>query len=76
MASSPLASQIKSLAELKGHFRLRSGAVSDTYFDKYRFESQPQVLAKVAEEMRSKLPAGIDRIAGQQREPPGSPVRQ
>lgn len=64
MTSSPLAAQIKSLAELKGQFRLRSGTVSDTYFDKYRFESQPAVLAKIAEQMRAKLPAGIDRIAG------------
>ncbi len=64
MTFSPLAAQIKSLAELKGQFRLRSGAVSDTYFDKYRFESQPAVLADVAKQMRAKLPAGIERIAG------------
>ena len=27
------------MAQLTGHFTLRSGLVSETYFDKYRFEA-------------------------------------
>jgi orotate phosphoribosyltransferase len=30
---------------LRGRFTLRSGQVSDEYFDKYRFEADPLLLA-------------------------------
>ena len=36
-----LAARIKASAKLTGNFILRSGAASNTYFDKYRFESDP-----------------------------------
>ena len=39
-----LAQSIKTVSELKGQFTLRSGMVSNTYFDKYQFESDPKLL--------------------------------
>ena len=38
---------------LSGHFTLRSGRPSDTYFDKYQFESDPELLTAVAAQMAS-----------------------
>lgn len=49
---------------LFGRFRLRSGKISDRYFDKYRFESDPTLLREVAARMARLLPDGIDRLAG------------
>jgi orotate phosphoribosyltransferase len=43
-----LAARIKASAKLTGNFVLRSGAVSDTYFDKYRFEADPALLLDIA----------------------------
>ena len=59
-----LARRIDAAARLRGQFRLRSGAVSDEYFDKYRFESDPRLLAEVAEGLAALLPPGIDALAG------------
>ncbi len=62
---SPLAKQIFDRAHLIGEFRLRSGAVSGEYFDKYLFESDPALLREIAREMLSLLPpAGLDAVAG------------
>jgi orotate phosphoribosyltransferase len=58
---------IRKIAEtcmLKGRFKLRSGLVSDTYFDKYLFESQPELLRAIADAMAELLPEGIQKIAG------------
>lgn len=46
-----LAQRIKDIAELQGQFTLRSGKTSDRYFDKYRFESDPSILADLAQHM-------------------------
>jgi len=43
-----LENQIRKVSEIKGEFLLRSGKISPTYFDKYRFESDPKLLLKVA----------------------------
>jgi orotate phosphoribosyltransferase len=43
---------------------LRSGATSDRYFDKYRFESDPELLSKIGEALNGMLPDGIDYLAG------------
>ena len=51
-------------AHLTGTFVLRSGATSDEYFDKYRFESDPRLLREVAEAMAGLLPEGADGLAG------------
>ena len=63
-ARAELSARIRSLARLTGRFKLRSGAVSDVYWDKYRFESDPAVLAAIAEAMVPLLPPEYDRLAG------------
>ena len=48
-----LARRIYDAAHLTGTFTLRSGVVSNEYFDKYRFESDPQLLADIADGLRA-----------------------
>lgn len=64
MIDETLAADVRSVASLEGEFRLRSGQVSSTYFDKYRFEANPQLLKRVAVEMVPLLPAGAEILAG------------
>lgn len=59
-----VAEQILRTSKLSGTFRLRSGAVSDTYFDKYLFESDPGILKAVAELMVPLVPPGTEVRAG------------
>jgi orotate phosphoribosyltransferase len=59
-----VASRVRRCALLTGTFTLRSGAVSDTYFDKYQFESDPLLLRDVAALMQPLIPAGTDVLAG------------
>jgi len=59
-----LASAVVKKALLRGTFTLRSGAVSNVYFDKYRFESDPVMLAQITEQMAKMLPTGADMLAG------------
>jgi len=62
--SGPLAARIYACAHLSGEFRLRSGVVSDEYFDKYLFEADPLLLREVGEELFGLLPEGVDAVAG------------
>lgn len=64
MIDDTLARDIAAAATLTGTFLLRSGRTSSTYFDKYRFEANPQLLKRVAEEMIPLLPVGADVLAG------------
>jgi orotate phosphoribosyltransferase len=41
MIDKNLAAAVRDIASLEGEFLLRSGQVSQTYFDKYRFEADP-----------------------------------
>ena len=59
-----LARRVYRAAHLTGTFVLRSGATSDEYFDKYRFESDPRLLRELAEAMAGLLPDGADGLAG------------
>ena len=59
-----LARRIREVAYLTGQFTLRSGATSTFYWDKYRFESDPAILAAVTEAMLPILPASYDKLAG------------
>lgn len=59
-----LAKKVSAIATLEGTFTLRSGQVSHTYFDKYRFEGQPELLKPLAVEMAKLLPAETEIIAG------------
>jgi len=58
-----LARRILEVAELHGTFLLRSGATSDTYFDKYQFESDPAILRDIAEGMSASIPEGTEMLA-------------
>jgi len=62
MSSLPL--RIRQCARLTGRFTLRSGKISDTYFDKYQFEADPELLFAIGQEMASLLPPGIEVLAG------------
>lgn len=59
-----LARRIYDAAHLDGSFVLRSGVVSNEYFDKYRFEADPALLRDIAEAMVPLVPAGMDVLAG------------
>jgi orotate phosphoribosyltransferase len=62
--SAELAREIVARAHRVGSFRLRSGAVSEEYFDKYRFEADPAVLRSVGSALVSLLPGEVDALAG------------
>jgi orotate phosphoribosyltransferase len=59
-----LARRIYDRAHLQGEFRLRSGAVSHEYFDKYLFEADPLLLRAVVEALVALLPDDADAVAG------------
>ena len=63
MKHAELAKKIDAICHLKGDFLLRSGTRSTDYFDKYRFESQPELLKEIAVQMKSLIPPGIDALA-------------
>ena len=56
--------RIKQTALLRGEFTLRSGRKSTYYIDKYRFETQPDVLAALGEMFAAHATEGVDRLAG------------
>lgn len=64
MTREKLIERIKSLAVLHGEFTLRSGKKSRYYIDKYRFETQPDVLAALGKLFAEKVTPDVDRIAG------------
>jgi len=59
-----IATRIKSAAEIFGEFVLRSGKVSDRYFDKYRFESDPVLLNDITKAMVDMIPEGTEILCG------------
>lgn len=59
-----LAAAIDSACRISGEFILRSGSITDEYFDKYRFEGDPQLLRHVAEHMVALLPPDTQVVGG------------
>lgn len=59
-----LAKRIHLASNLQGTFRLRSGVVSNEYFDKYLFEADPALLREIAAAMAELIPEGADALAG------------
>ncbi len=59
-----LARRIYQAAHLTGEFRLRSGAVSGEYFDKYLFEADPGLVLDIATGLVALLPARTELLAG------------
>ncbi|KHD87089.1 MAG: orotate phosphoribosyltransferase [Bdellovibrio sp. ArHS] len=64
MTKQELAKKIYDVAHLTGEFKLRSGQISNEYFDKYRFEAQPALLREIAKHMAPLIPAGTEVLAG------------
>ena len=59
-----LAAAVFDRSHLTGSFLLRSGQVSNEYFDKYRFEADPQLLRALAEALAELVPEGTEVLAG------------
>lgn len=64
MTHEQLAKRIAEVALLHGEFTLRSGRKSNYYLDKYRFETQPDVLSELGKLLASHVDEQTDRIAG------------
>ena len=64
MTDPDLARDIDACCRLTGEFTLRSGQVSNEYFDKYLFEAQPQLLRRVVAQMRELVPEGTELLGG------------
>ncbi len=64
MNKAELGSQIYAVSHLEGKFKLHSGIISDEYFDKYQFESNPIILKEVAKQMAQLIPLGTEVLAG------------
>jgi orotate phosphoribosyltransferase len=63
-ASAALARRIYDVAHLTGTFTLRSGAVSNEYFDKYLFEADPELVREIASALAPLVPDGTEALAG------------
>jgi len=59
-----LAARVFASSHLTGTFVLRSGRTADHYFDKYRFESDPALLAEIVAALEPLVPAGTEGLAG------------
>jgi orotate phosphoribosyltransferase len=62
-----LAERLRDRALLHGDFVLRSGRRSSVYLDKYRFETDPELLGPLAEALADRAGealAAVDRLAG------------
>ncbi|ROR92671.1 orotate phosphoribosyltransferase [Nocardioides aurantiacus] len=59
-----LARDVDAACRLTGEFTLRSGQVATEYFDKYLFEAQPALLARVVARMEPLLPADTELLGG------------
>ncbi|PWU20871.1 MAG: orotate phosphoribosyltransferase [Bdellovibrio sp.] len=64
LTATELARQIYAKSYLRGEFRLRSGQISNEYFDKYRFESEPALLCEIARHMAKLIPPKTEILAG------------
>ena len=64
MKREELARRIAEVALLRGEFTLRSGRKSNYYLDKYRFETQPDILRELGVLFAQHVGKHVDRIAG------------
>jgi orotate phosphoribosyltransferase len=64
MQRAALARRIRQVARIHGTFKLRSGIVSDTYFDKFLFESNPELLRETAELLTALVPTDAEVLCG------------
>ncbi|NLT52343.1 MAG: orotate phosphoribosyltransferase [Ignavibacteria bacterium] len=59
-----LGRKIYETSHITGEFLLRSGKISNEYFDKYLFESDPVLLEEIANHMVKLVPDGCQIFAG------------
>ncbi len=59
-----LAAAVHDACHLTGEFTLRSGATATEYFDKFRFEARPDLLAAVADALAPLVPEEVEVLAG------------
>jgi orotate phosphoribosyltransferase len=59
-----LAADVDACCRLTGEFTLRSGQVAPEYFDKYLFEAQPALLARVVDRMVGLVPDDTELLGG------------
>ncbi len=59
-----VAKRITDASHLTGEFRLRSGVISDHYFDKYAFESDPELLRDICELLEPHIPEHTEVLVG------------
>ncbi|MCG3138614.1 MAG: Orotate phosphoribosyltransferase [Phycisphaerae bacterium] len=64
MTREQLIARIRETAYLEGDFTLRSGRKSKYYLDKYRFETQPDILAALGREFARYVTPAVTLIAG------------
>ncbi len=64
MGKNDLGLQIYNASHITGEFLLRSGQISDEYFDKYKFESLPNLLIPISQEMKKIIPTGTEILGG------------
>ncbi len=64
MTRSELARAIYAASHLHGDFLLRSGARATEYFDKYLFESDPELLVSITEALVPLVPPDTEALAG------------
>ena len=64
MDRAELGKRIYAASHVTGRFKLRSGAYSDQYFDKYGFESDPELLREIGDALVQLVPEGTELLAG------------
>jgi orotate phosphoribosyltransferase len=64
MDKAELAKRVVEVALRRGEFKLRSGQMSNVYFDKYQFEANPTLLKEIARHMVALVPPDTEVLAG------------
>lgn len=64
MTRQELAQRIAEVSLLRGEFTLRSGRKSNYYLDKYRFETEGDILKALGDLFAQHITPDVDRIAG------------
>lgn len=63
MGREALARELVKASYLKGDFVLRSGRRSNRYFDKFLFETQPELLKQLGQSLAALVPTQTQRLA-------------
>lgn len=64
MTKNEIAQRIYNVSHIEGVFKLRSGQTSNEYFDKYLFESDPELLKEIANHLSRLIPEETEILAG------------